>query len=97
MRIKSSMIVIASIISTFILFMSCSEKEVKEKDVNEKDVKAVDTASNIMPASANEIRPLLIGAGIPDVALTTTAGEPFDFKAVIATKPTILIFYRGGW
>ena len=43
------------------------------------------------------VRPLLIGATIPEATLMTATGEPFDLNAAVAQKPTVLIFYRGGW
>ena len=47
--------------------------------------------------SAEEICPLLVDASIPDLQLTTTDRETFDLNAAMAKKPTLLIFYRGGW
>lgn len=47
--------------------------------------------------SAEGICPLLPGMEVPDVELVTTDGETFSLKSEIASQPTILIFYRGGW
>lgn len=47
--------------------------------------------------SAEEICPILVGASIPDMHLTTVEGEQFDLNAAISNKPALLIFYRGGW
>ena len=48
--------------------------------------------------SAEEIHPLLIGMKVPKITgVTRTDGTPFDLNAAFAEKPTILIFYRGGW
>ncbi len=49
------------------------------------------------PTSAEDIRPILIGAAVPKLTLTTMDGSPFDLNAAITEKPTVLIFYRGGW
>lgn len=49
------------------------------------------------PTAADEIRPLLIGATVPDLTLLTKEGDPFDLNAALAEKPTVLIFYRGSW
>ena len=50
------------------------------------------------PASSpGGIRPLLVGAAVPKLELTATDGAPFDLNAALASKPTVLIFYRGGW
>lgn len=52
--------------------------------------------NNVAP-SAVEICPLLIGAPVPAVTLTTINGEPFTLKLTVTKKPAVLIFYRGGW
>ncbi|MDT8389929.1 MAG: peroxiredoxin-like family protein [Lentisphaeria bacterium] len=50
-----------------------------------------------VPASAADVRPLLIGASVPEVTLRTADGKAFDLGAAASRKPAILIFYRGGW
>jgi len=47
--------------------------------------------------SAEEICPLLVGQSVPDVPLTTAEGEAINLSEALAQKPTLLIFYRGGW
>ncbi len=58
---------------------------------------AAPTAAPTAAASAGDICPLLIGSPVPEVTVKTVAGESFDLNAAIGSKPTILIFYRGGW
>lgn len=48
-------------------------------------------------SSANDVTPLLINENIPDVSLRNTDGEPVPLRSIVANKPTVLIFYRGGW
>ena len=50
-----------------------------------------------LPTSAEDICPILVGAMVPKLTLTTVEGSLFDLNAAIAEKPTVLIFYRGGW
>lgn len=50
-----------------------------------------------VPDSPSEIRPLLIGAPVPKVTLQTADGNPFDLNAAVSGRPSVLIFYRGGW
>ena len=50
-----------------------------------------------LPEKAEDISPLLIGESIPDVDLQSTSGNKQSLKAVVSGKPTILLFYRGGW
>ena len=48
-------------------------------------------------SSAEKVQPLLIGAEIPKVGLTRSDGSPCELAELIKTKPSIIIFYRGGW
>ena len=48
-------------------------------------------------ASATEIRPILLGSKLPDVALRTLEGEATTLARQVGGKPAILVFYRGGW
>ncbi|WP_221251035.1 thioredoxin domain-containing protein [Desulfuromonas versatilis] len=47
--------------------------------------------------SPAEICPLTIGSMVPPVTLKNLDGQPFDLASAVREKPTILIFYRGGW
>lgn len=48
-------------------------------------------------AAAEEVHPLLIGAEVPDVTVRDVAGRPVNLRGMVAGKPSVLIFYRGGW
>lgn len=50
-----------------------------------------------VPLKPEDISPLLSGENIPQVKLLDATGQPFDLNAAVSSKPTILIFYRGGW
>jgi len=50
-----------------------------------------------VPISPESICQLLNGQKIPGVTLKNSDGELFDLVASVTKKPTILIFYRGGW
>jgi peroxiredoxin len=44
------------------------------------------------------VRPLQPGAKIPPACIVQTVeGKPFSLNAAVASRPTVLIFYRGGW
>ncbi|MFQ3191958.1 MAG: peroxiredoxin [Paraglaciecola sp.] len=47
--------------------------------------------------SADNVTPLLIGQTAPNSTLQTVNGDPVSLKAFTMQKPTVLIFYRGGW
>jgi hypothetical protein len=53
--------------------------------------------SAAVPTAPNKICPLPIGSPVPQINLQTLAAEPFDLHARLKSKPTILIYFRGGW
>lgn len=48
-------------------------------------------------ASAEETHPILVGEIIPDVSVETVDGKTVQLLELVRSKPTVLIFYRGGW
>lgn len=55
------------------------------------------TANAQWAEDARSISPLLIGAEVPNKTLQTADGKSVDIRELIKQKPTVLIFYRGGW
>ncbi|QGX40386.1 peroxiredoxin-like family protein [Permianibacter aggregans] len=55
-------------------------------------IQAADIAEN-----AESVRPILVGQTIPDVVFWQADGKPVKARALAATKPSIVVFYRGGW
>ncbi|MDX1943067.1 MAG: peroxiredoxin-like family protein [Saprospiraceae bacterium] len=50
-----------------------------------------------LPEKPEDVSPLLIGETIPNEQVTTSDGKTVAFHDLIKEKPTVLIFYRGGW
>jgi peroxiredoxin len=50
-----------------------------------------------IPDKAEDISPLLYGESVPDVKITSIDGSRQSILSIIAEKPSVLIFYRGGW
>lgn len=50
-----------------------------------------------LPTKAEDVSPLLIGETFPNTMLTGTDGKSVAFLELAKEKPTVLIFYRGGW
>ncbi len=48
-------------------------------------------------AGPETVHPLLPGMQAPDVSLRNIQGEPVSLSSFVLKKPTVLIFYRGGW
>lgn len=46
---------------------------------------------------AKAVTPLLNGMKVPAVTLQFPDGSPVSLKALIMEKPTVILFYRGGW
>jgi peroxiredoxin len=44
-----------------------------------------------------KVQPIAKGASVPDVTLRTVDGKSFSLRAETTAKPTVIIFYRGGW
>ncbi len=49
------------------------------------------------PDDPSKVSPLPVGAAAPAAVLTRADGSSADLAALYAAKPTVLIFYRGGW
>jgi len=47
--------------------------------------------------NAESTRPLKAGVATPNPKLRSLDGKATDLKTVVAGKPTVLVFYRGGW
>lgn len=47
--------------------------------------------------NAEDISPLLIGETLPTATLQDMNGVAVDLQNIIKEKPTVLVFYRGGW
>jgi peroxiredoxin len=52
---------------------------------------------NPVPNSSTEIHPLKTGEKIPELLYTAADGRSFNLNNAVKEKPTILIYYRGGW
>lgn len=50
-----------------------------------------------IPKNAEDISPLLIGERLPKASFQNTEGDSINLKTIVEEKPTVLVFYRGGW
>jgi peroxiredoxin len=50
-----------------------------------------------IPLVAEDISPILIGETLPNANFQNPKGEYIQLKALLEEKPTVLVFYRGGW
>ncbi len=51
----------------------------------------------VIADKAENVTPLLNGSVAPNVTVKTAGGSPVSLHALLMQKPTVLIFYRGGW
>jgi len=83
-----------------ILCMVFSINYVKAQEMNKSmnsEMGNIKMPTPMVPQRPEDISPLLIGENIPVVSLPDASGNTIDLNALVAEKPTILIFYRGGW
>lgn len=50
-----------------------------------------------VPENAEDICPLLIGESIPKATLQDSEGKQVELSKLLGNKPSVLVFYRGGW
>ena len=58
---------------------------------------AVRADDEVLPTTAAGVQPALVGAEMPASQLVASSGEVFDLERALATKPAVIIFYRGDW
>lgn len=58
---------------------------------------AAPASAQELPETPDAIRPLLVGATVPDVPLATSDGTETTLHAALGDGPAIVVFYRGGW
>jgi peroxiredoxin len=84
--------------SAFLTVFSAAVFCVTTSHASDMPAKTSDTtAMQKYPQQSTDISPLLIGEKIPSVNIPAANRKPFDLNAHVSDKPTILIFYRGGW
>jgi peroxiredoxin len=55
------------------------------------------SVANPIASDENHVMPLLNGHQIPSLTLLDVDGKAVELSKLVAQKPTILFFYRGGW
>jgi len=58
---------------------------------------ALTLATVVLAPAMATAAPLKKGDSIPNVTLRTEEDQPVQLQKLVADKPTVLIFYRGGW
>lgn len=53
--------------------------------------------SQNIPENPEDISPYLIGEVLPDANLNDINGKSVTLNSILSKKPTVLVFYRGGW
>ena len=76
----------------FVAFVGASGCSSSPEKVAGKDHDPAPVASR-----AEDVRPLEVGRKVPPARIYTIEGEAADIREVSRRKPTVLIFYRGGW
>ncbi len=81
--------------------VGCKEKDqtpLSQTQSEQKKGSSEDTdTQGLVAISAEQTQPLSIGAKVPNVLLKTVDGQTADLVDLVEEKPTVLVFYRGGW
>lgn len=80
-------IILMSAFATLIVSGSAAAQASKESE----------TLSDRVAPDAEDIHPILVGMKVPNVTLTSVEGKPVKLYSLLEKKPTVLVFYRGGW
>lgn len=97
-KISNQLSLSISMLGAFLcIFTSVHAQEAKLTADGKVMRTATKTMSWTYPEKPEDISPLLIGETIPMATLSDASGKNFNLNKAIAQKPTILIFYRGGW
>jgi len=92
-NLLSSLVVSIAILGLGLLNTPAFAKNLTGIEIPKDSIKMISG----VPVLPQDISPLLNGENIPKVNLVDVDGKSFDLNAAVASKPTILIFYRGGW
>lgn len=46
---------------------------------------------------AEDVTPILNGTTVPKATVKTADGSPVSLQALLMQKPSVIVFYRGGW
>lgn len=57
----------------------------------------MESATAQLRATGIEAAALRVGAELPALTLPDATGKPVDLKALNASGPLVVVFYRGGW
>ena len=55
------------------------------------------STAQMVATDANNVNPILISTTIPDVEVRDIHNKVVNLRQLVAQKPTLFIFYRGGW
>ena len=50
-----------------------------------------------VPTAPELVKPLKVGDAVPEALVKNSNDKEIDLKALVLSKPTVLIFFRGGW
>lgn len=79
----------------------CKEKDQmplpQTQSAQQKEPGEATDTPGLVAVSAEQTQPLSIGAKVHTVLLKTVDGQIADLADLIREKPTVLVFYRGGW
>lgn len=62
-----------------------------------QDPGALQAPPGAVPSSDRAVCPALVGTKVAAATVRDLEGKPLTLESIFQEKPTILVFYRGGW
>ncbi len=94
---KNQIMIFFAVFGMGIVFLSLAGCCGPRSEVSEEFKEGTENTEISVPASAEDIFPLSEGERAPNASLLGIKGESLELSDLYAEKPTVLIFYRGGW
>lgn len=92
---RSFAIVLSTVFATSLV--NAQEENQAMPTTVKTDKTAMMQLADAIPQKPEDISPLLYGEKIPVATLPDMMGNSFDVNKAVASEPTVLVFYRGGW
>lgn len=94
--IRSALMAVVLNAFSFIFFAEMAVATTHIPAVSESRPDTTEIVAGV-PLMPRDVSPLLVGENIPVAMLPDADGQPVNLNEAVARKPTILVFYRGGW
>ena len=94
---RTTLSILAMMAAFTLMIQACTEAPRESGKIPVENASLTTDVYASAPASAQETCPIKVGSQLPDLTYQTADGSGFNLLESVKKKPTILIYYRGGW